>query len=163
MYMDHVHRQKTMRWLQLALRGAVTAGGPRNSGVFGAKSCILAIWRHLISVPFFHYSHKMIIKEILFHNLLCSKKKYFAKLSTRQLVSGNFFIKYFDLQWQSVADPKGPRGCNQIGAKRRRERVREGDNPTPLQVGVLGPPLGNFLKNGCKWCTPSPFFVDFPL
>ena len=27
-----------------------------------------------------------------------------------------------------------------------------------LQVGVRGPPPGNFLKKGCKWCILSPFF-----
>ena len=54
-----------------------------------------------------------------------------------------------------MADPEGPLPGgmrNQIGAKRRRERVREGI-PPPLGGGP-----GGFLKNGCKGCILCPFF-----
>ena len=53
-------------------------------------------------------------------------------------------------------------GRNQIGAKRRRGRVREGETPSCRWV-FGGPPPGKFLKNGCKWCILSPFFAEFVL
>ena len=64
----------------------------------------------------------------------------------------------------TVADPEGPLpgGRNQIGAKRRRGRVREGETPS-CRWGSGGPPPGKFLKNGCKWCILSPIFAKFVL
>ena len=47
-------------------------------------------------------------------------------------------------------------GRNQMGAKRRRGRVREGDTPS-RRWGSGGPPPGKFLRNGRKWCILSPF------
>ena len=65
---------------------ALTAGGlgqlkaPRSSWVFGAKSCILAFWRQIISV----------LKSSIFSSVI----------SHKMFIKGNFLNKIFDLQWQ---------------------------------------------------------------
>ena len=65
------------------------------------------------------------------------------------------FNFYTCTQWRI---PEGPLP----GGVTKSARSAAGGGGCPPLAGVVrGPPPGNFLKNGCKWCILSPFFVEF--